>query len=337
MIKLKIFVLSLIIILNACFISCSKKEINDSEEDKIFQEIVKDQKNTGAYFNRIDFYTDNYQYQLALDDIDFVLSLNVTDEEKSMCLSKKANIILYQNKEVVLNDEVIKKDFLVNINEAIKLNSNNSHAYRTLGYFYAMDSDLEKALTYVDKAKEIDKNTKKEYIKSLFTKACIYDIYAAKTKDVSSLQKALDNYLSIINEFGNDKNLINQLKEVFFNIGNIYIKQENYKLAIDNFTKIIDSSNDIKIPLTIKSYFFRGLSNYNNEKYNDALADFEDCKTLLEKNILLSDSLLSIFPSLNYFKAIVYYHLGEYNECLLFFNKYLDDDRENLCYLKKMF
>ena len=63
------------------------------------------------------------------------------------------------------------------------------------------------------------------------------------------------------------------------NRGNSYLKNNNFKEAINDFTIVLEK--DIK---NIKAFFRRGVAYYNNQIFNVALKDFKEALNLANEN-----------------------------------------------------
>ena len=69
-------------LLNFCFLSCNKinlEELDKKEIEKYTQQIQQEPTKASAYINRASLYNDKGEYELALTDLEKAMTLEKTD------------------------------------------------------------------------------------------------------------------------------------------------------------------------------------------------------------------------------------------------------------------
>jgi tetratricopeptide (TPR) repeat protein len=158
-------------------------------------------------------------------------------------------------------------------------------AYFKLGNYYIAISNntqasnyYDESLHYFNKSEHLYLHRSNVYFDRGKTHAAIADIYQKKDfrKANEYYQKALDDFnMALINGY-------NYLENVYFAIGNIYYKTEEYQKSNECYTNALKTANDEYKPTREEIYFNRsnanfriGMSYFFNGEYENAILYYE--------------------------------------------------------------
>jgi tetratricopeptide (TPR) repeat protein len=159
-------------------------------------------------------------------------------------------------------------------------------AYFKLGDYYITINNNTRALNYYDESLYYFNKSEHLYIhrSNIYfdrgkTHIAIADIYHDK-----DIEKARGYYQQAIDDF--NKALINKYnypENIYFTIGNIYYKMEEYQKAIECYTDALKTANDEYKPTREEIYFNRsnanfriGMSWFLNGDYENAIRYYEE-------------------------------------------------------------
>ncbi len=219
----------------------------------------------------------------------------VSDKQSiNLLLIKLSNTTIDTIKVNTLNDLVFSYRFIdskiaiknafkaLNLAQKINYDLGISESYNGIGYCYAIQSNFDKSIPYLNKALQTapNKNSKSKALNALGV------TYTMK----SSFAIALDYYhqsLKILEELKDQK----RIAVLLFNLGNVYSQLKNYEKANEYYYKSIKIDNE---PDSIKSaYCNMGLNYLDLNNYDNALQSFE--KVLKTLNNSAEDKALKAY------------------------------------------
>ena len=190
----------------------------------------------------------------------------------------KSNIVL-SNDEAPLTQTLVQYHFnhITQLNEQIKQDSTNSSLYFERGVNYALVQNQDAAIEDFSHAINIDKNFVLAYFcrANILYKLLDFELNSEKRPAESDKSSQLNTDKTTASKFSlimQDYNKVIELAPTFsfawFNRGNAFYLQKDYKSAIKDYTEAINTNKNFA-----EAYFNRGLSYmFNNEK-DKGLAD----------------------------------------------------------------
>jgi len=223
---------ALYIITHSYFILKDKKATETGE--KLCKRYIKSKYGKDMAFWLVEYYTDNEKVQKAKDILDNILITYKDDSEiKALALFHKGYILL-KEKEVDKVLEIIKR-----IEKEYEKTQIYSETLFLKGNILSNKGEYSKALIAYQEALKQNKITanKVKYLGRIGDS--LYSI-GAKENDESLLDKAIDNYKSILK----NQNIGRDLKNITnYKLGLTYEKNKNIEAALNLYERVIDSSN----------------------------------------------------------------------------------------------
>ena len=187
--------------------------------------------------------------------------------------------ILISNNEAPLNQTLINYHFnkIIALSDSVKKHPNNKTFYLERGINYALVQNQEAALEDFNQAINLDK----DYTLAYFCRANIlYKIYNYELNIENRIPEAeeknkLNNdkditlrFSLILRDYNKVLDLTPNFPFAWFNRGNTFYTQKDYKNAIKNYTEAIAINNNFA-----EAYFNRGINYILNNEKDKGLAD----------------------------------------------------------------
>jgi tetratricopeptide (TPR) repeat protein len=283
------------------------EDISSSDIEKISEDIKSKPKQASLYFKRSQMYKAMHQDSLALNDLYQAIKI---DSSQSVYFSSVADI-LFEHKDISGSVEWIQKAIKLNpddelahlkiakmflysgeypkafteINTILRSNVYNAEAYFLKGMCYKNMNDTNKAISSFQTAVQTDP----QYVDAHMQLALIYKaknnplalsyFENAYKADSSNMEPLYGQGM-----FWQDQEKFEEAKKVFrrcvlinkdyeksyYNMGWMLLQQDSVEKAIRQFDIAIKVKQDY-----VEAYFNRGLCNEILEKYDLAIADYE--------------------------------------------------------------
>lgn len=173
--------------------------------------------------------------------------------------------------ELYTYDKSVESEVIESYKKSIKLNNDDYNPYYNLANFYDKVGNKDEAINYYNKSIEI--NPKHE---------SSYNNKAAILMECGKYDEAIIDLLEVIKINKNNAG-------AYYNLGVIYSYQKKYQLAIDNFNRCINLSND--------SYFQKisyynlgiiiGITGNNEEAVRNLIRAYEIKNNIIDNNVIL--------------------------------------------------
>lgn len=193
-------------------------------------------------------------------------------------------------------------------------------------------AEVEHELIYKAEFNPFDKPLRRK-LASINASLCLADTIFQEIRDYQNkLQQELatrrNTFYEKVDQLSTDKNLSKETKNDLYceqNFGNsesiddLILRalhehnQGNFKNAIQIYSKILDLKDELDKTVTSVIYKHRGMANFANNNYEDAISDFQECLKLDPK----------AFKSY-YYLGIVYAIRNQHKEAIDYYNKSLE-------------
>lgn len=193
-------------------------------------------------------------------------------------------------------------------------------------------AEVEHELIYKAEFNPFDKPLRRK-LASINASLCLADTIFQEIRDYQNkLQQELatrrNTFYEKVDQLSTDKNLSKETKNDSYceqNFGNsesiddLILRalhehnQGNFKNAIQIYSKILDLKDELDKTVTSVIYKHRGMANFANNNYEDAISDFQECLKLDPK----------AFKSY-YYLGIVYAIRNQHKEAIDYYNKSLE-------------
>jgi len=214
-----------------------------------------------AYHNRGIVYTDNKEYEKALNDFNCAINID----------NKYAKA--YHSRGLLYADMKQYEKAIDDYNEAIKLKPNFAKAYCNRGNAYADIKQYEKAISDYTEAIRIEPG----FIEAYFNRGLVYI-------DQKQYEKAIDDFSKII--------AINPLfSKGYYKRGDVYAMRGEYDKAINDFTQAIRID-----PQYWDAIYARAVAYYMKKEYNKS---WQDVYLLQKHNYNINPKFINLLQNIN--------------------------------------
>ncbi|MCL2510910.1 MAG: tetratricopeptide repeat protein [Bacteroidales bacterium] len=230
------------------------KAIEHYEKSNSIESHAETYNNIGnCYFDKKDYNTAIKYYLTAIACYAKAVELKLIESNNEQIPSYSTNIgVAYRKKQDYENA-------IIFLHGAIALNPDYGRAYGNLGNVYADKQNYDSAMIYYKKTIELNPNYAEPYnnIGCVYLNKGIYGqekfidsvkMYFKNTKtkvySVSGYLPFEKDYDSAIGYFEKAIELNPDYTDAYFNLGQVYLNQQNYDEAIENYEKAIKLKSD---------------------------------------------------------------------------------------------